>query len=140
MNWKPLFLLLTTSIVIVPFDLRYKALADVRLADEMTTGPTIDYGYLSFTKPIVSVASYARSKNSKVLFAVAITTTNQMVDKNGLVVPTALLVNCETGSGRVNFMEKLPAKNQQNYLLDAMELEITKFCQMHKKLWKHSDW
>ncbi len=135
MNWKPLFLLLSTSVVIASFDLQYKA-----SADEMTDGPTIDYGYLSFTEPTISIASYARSENSKALFAVAITTDNQIADKNGLVVPSALLVDCKEGSGRFNFMEKLPAKNKQEYTMDTLRLEIIKFCQLHKKLWKHLDW
>ena len=134
MNWKPLFLLVTTSVVIIPFDLQHKA-----LADEATIGPSIEYGYFTYVKPSVSIHSYARSKEDKTLFTVAITNQNQVVDGNGLVVPSALLVDCKDGSGRINFMEKL-SESPKEQALESLKLEITKFCQLHKKLWKHSDW
>ncbi len=74
---------------IVPFGLQHKAFADVMLKDGMTTGPNIEYGYLTFTKPIVSVTSYARSESSKVVFALAITNENEYLDKSGFVVGAA---------------------------------------------------
>ena len=65
MNWKPLFLLLSMSAVIVPFDLRFKAFADTRVKELIADGATIDYGYLTFTEPSISISSYARSNKSK---------------------------------------------------------------------------
>ena len=138
MNWKPLFLLLSTAAVIAPFDLQYKAFADTRIKELIVDGATIDYGYLTFTEPSISISSYARSSKSKTLFGVAITNKNQVVDKNGLVVPTSMLVDCKEGSAQFNFMEKSAANNKQT--IDRMEQEIIKFCQLHKQLWKHSDW
>lgn len=140
MNWKPLFLLLSTSLVIVPFGLHRKVHADAIIKDMTINNPTIDYGYFSYTEPSVSIASYARSKKSKTLFAVAVTTDNQVVDKNGLVVPTALFLDCKEGRAQVNFMEKLPVKSIQEYTVSAVRMEMTKFCQLHKEMWKHSDW
>ena len=140
MNWKPLCLFLSASAVIAPFDLHSKVYADPTFKDLTINKPSINYGYFEYTKPSVSIASYARSRESKTLFAVAITTDNQVIDKNGLVVPTALSIDCKKGSGQFNFMEKLPAGNEQEYTKDVMNLEIYKFCTMHKQTWKHSDW
>ena len=140
MNWKPLFIFLSTSIVIAPFDLHFKVHAEARIKDLTINNPTIDYGYFTYTEPSVSIASYARSMESKTLFAVAITTDNQVITKHGLVVPTALSIDCKEGTGRFNFMERLPAKTEQEYTKDVMNLEIYKFCTMHKQTWKHSDW
>ena len=140
MNWKSFLILLSASAVIVSFDLNRKVHADAIIKEVTINSPTINYGYFSYTEPSVSIASYARSKKSKTLFAVAITTDNQVIDKNGLVVPTALSIDCKKGTGRFNFMEKLPAGNEQEYTKDGINLEIYKFCTMHKQIWKHSDW
>lgn len=138
MNCKPLFLLLLTAAVIAPFDLQYKAFEDARVTNPIVTGATIDYGNFTFPEPSISISSYARSDKSKTLFAVAITNKNHIVDKNGLVVPSSMLVDCKEGSAQFNFNEKSAGINKQT--MDRMEQEVIKFCQTHKQVWKHSDW
>ena len=138
MNWKPLYLLLSTSVAIVSFNPQYKALANDVM--EMTK-PKIQYGYFKFTEPSISVVSYARSEKSNALFAVAINSGNQVIDDtNGLEVPTAMLVDCKRGRGELFFMEKQPGTITREQGLGLMRAEIEKFCTTHKQLWKHSDW
>jgi hypothetical protein len=138
MNWKPFYLLLSASVAIVSFNPQYKVLANETF--EITT-TKIQYGYFRFTEPSISVTSYARSRKSNALFAVAINSGNQVIDdSNGLEVPTPMLVDCQEGRGELFFMEKQPSNITREQGLGLMRAEIVKFCNTHKRIWKHSDW
>ena len=138
MNWKPLYLLLSASVAIASFNPQYKVLANSTVELDKTS---IKYGYFTYTKPSISVTSYARSEKSNTLFAVAINSGNQVKDDtNGFEVPTAMLVDCKRGRGELFFMEKQPGKITREQGLGLMRAEIEKFCTTHKQLWKHSDW
>ena len=137
MNWKPLCLLLSTPVAIASFNPQYKVLANEVIE---TTTAKIQYGYFTFTEPSISVVSYARSSKSNTLFSVATNSSNQIIDKNGLIVPTAMLVDCKENRGELFYMEKVPDNITRKQSLDLIRAEIGKFCSTHKRIWKHSDW
>ena len=135
MNGKLFKLLLLASLLISVFDRQYTVNANT-----VALQPSEEYGYFVFDQPTISIATYARSKHSKTLFAVAITSPRQVKDGNGLVVPTALLADCKKGTGRFNLMESLPTKNKKKITLEIMQGELMKFCSFHKQYFKHAHW
>ena len=96
--------------------------------------PTIENGNFAFTKPYLMSVSYSRSSEDKALFGLAITTKEENKDQNGLDIPTAMIMNCKTGtfSSAVYFeVEKA---------IEAAKLIAGSFCFMHKQYWSHSFW
>ena len=96
--------------------------------------PTIDNGNFEFTKPYLMSMTYSRSSEDKALFGLAITTKEQNKDRNGLGVPSAMIMNCKTGifSTALYFEVEKP--------IEAAKLIAGSFCYMHKKYWSHSVW
>ena len=58
--------------------------------------PNIRNGNFEFTKPYLMSVSYSRSSEDKALFGLAITTKEQNKDRNGLDIPSAMIMNCKT--------------------------------------------
>ena len=98
------------------------------------------FGYLFISTPEKYVFSYARAIESKTVFGVAIITPTQITAKNGLIVPSALIVDCTNVRGNFNLMQQLPAVDVKKWALDRMNRQAKTFCQSHKEFFKHSDW
>ena len=137
MTRRLLKLLLSTSFLIAAFGEYSKVLAtDVQIGGK----PREEYGYFEVDTPEKYVFSYARAPGSKTAFGVGITTPTQKMADNGLVVPTALFVDCKTKRASFNLMQELPAENVEKWSMDTMMYQATFFCQLHKKFLKHSYW
>ena len=137
MNPRLLKILLSTSFIIAAFGQYSKVFAaDVQIGGK----PTEEYGYFEVDTPEKYVFSYARAPGSKTAFGVGITTPTQKMADNGLVVPTALFVDCKTKRASFNLMQELPAENVEKWSMDTMMYQATFFCQLHKKFLKHSYW
>ena len=138
MNWKPLKLLLSTSLLIAAFGQHNEVKAEINVdIDSLTEA----YGTFLFGKTFPSIQSYARSRNSKTEFAVAFMTPNQKKDyKTGILYPSVLWVNCKDGRVQFYSMEKLPAEDKKRVGLEAVKLQAFRFCQFHKEEFKHSYW
>jgi len=96
--------------------------------------PTIRNGNFAFTKPYLMSVSYSRSSEDKALFGLAITAKEQNKDRNGLDIPTAMIMNCKTET----FSAALYFEVEE--ALEAAKLIAGSFCFMHKQYWSHSDW
>ena len=129
-------LLLSTSFLIAAFSQCNKAFAvDVQIGKASEK-----YGYLYINTPKKYVFSYARAIESKTIFGVAITTPTQIMAENGLIVPSALIVDCTNVRGNFNLMQKMPTKNVEKWALDRMNKQAKAFCQLHKEFFRHSHW
>ena len=96
MSRRLLRLLLSTSFIIAAFgEYRKVFAADVHIGGKGSK-PLEEYGYLEVDKPEKYVFSYARGPESKTAFGVGVTTPTQTMADNGLLVPTALFVDCKT--------------------------------------------
>ena len=96
--------------------------------------PNIRNGNFAFTKPYLMSVSYSRSLEDKALFGLAITTKEQNKDKNGLGMPTAMIMNCKTET----FSAALYFEAEE--AIEAAKLIAVSFCYMHKQYWSHSHW
>ena len=96
--------------------------------------PTIRNGNFAFTKPYLMSVSYSRSSEDKALFGLAITTKEQNKDRNGLDVPSAMIMNCKTGI----FSAALYFEVEE--AIEGAKLIAGSFCYMHKQYWSHSHW
>ena len=138
MNWKPLQLLLSTSLLIAAFGQRNEVNAEINVDINALTE---DYGAIRFDKSFPSLHSYAMSRNSNTEFAVAIMTPNQIKDdKTDILFPSVLWVDCKNRRAQFNSMEKLPAKDKKRVVAEAVQLQGARFCQFHKQVFKHSRW
>ena len=129
-------LLLSTSFLITASSQYNKAFA----ADVEIGKASKKYGYLFTTTPKKYVFSYARAIESKTVFGVGIVTPTQFMAENGLIVPSALIVDCTNIRGNFNLMQKLPAENVEEWVLETMSDQAKSFCQSHKEFFKHTDW
>ena len=140
MTRRLLKLLLSTSFVIAAFSQYSKVFAaDVQIGGKGSK-PREKYGYFEVDKPEKYVFSYARAPGSKTAFGVGITTPTQTMADNGLVVPTALFVDCKSKRASFNLMQELPAENAEKWAMETMIYQGTVFCQLHKMFFKHSYW
>ena len=140
MTRRPLKLLLSKSFLIAAFSQYNKFFAaDVHIGGKGSK-PLEEYGFIEVDKPEKYVFSYARAPGSKTAFGVGITTPTQAMADNGLVVPTALFVDCKSRRASFNLMQELPAENAEKWAIETMMYQGTFFCQLHKKLLKHSNW
>ena len=96
--------------------------------------PNIRNGNFAFTKPYLMSVSYSRSSEDKALFGLAITTKEQNKDKNGLGMPTAMIMNCKTDT----FSAALYFEAEE--AIESAKLIALSFCYMHKQYWSHSHW
>ena len=96
--------------------------------------PTIENGNFAFTQPYLMSVSYSRSSEDKALFGLAITTKDENKDQNGLDIPTAMIMNCKTGT----FSAALYFEVEKAIV--AAKLVAGSFCFMHKQYWSHSFW
>ena len=136
MTRRFLKLLLSTSFLIAASSHYNKAFG----ADMEIGKASRRFGYLFISKPEKYVFSYARAIESKTVFGVAIITPTQITAQNGLIVPSALIVDCTNVRGNFNLMQELPADNVKKWALDRMNTQAKTFCQSHKEFFKHSDW
>ena len=132
--------LLSTSFLIAAFSQYSKVFAiDVQIGGKPREG----YGTFVVDKPENYVFSYARAVGSKTAFGVGITTPTQMMGNNGLVVPTALFVDCKSKRMIFSLTQELPAENAENaekWSMETISYQATFFCQLHKEFFKHSYW
>ena len=134
MNWKLTKFLLSTSLIIAAFGQHNKVNAELERVD------TEKYGTFRFAKPL-SLHNYAQSRNGYTKFAVAIMTPNQFKDnETGIAWPSVIWVDCKNGLMMVNTTKKTSAQDSLRTLAEDMKLEATRFCQTHKRIWKHSRW
>ena len=96
--------------------------------------PTIDNGNFEFTKPYLMSVTYSRSSEDKALFGLGITTKEQNKDRNGLDVPSAMIMNCKTKI----FSAALYFVVEEG--IERAKLIAGSFCYMHKQYWSHSHW
>jgi len=140
MTRRLLKLLLSTSFLIAAFGEYSKVFAaDIHIGGKGSK-PLEEYGYFEVDTPEKYVFSYARAPGSKTAFGVGITTPTQKMADNGLVVPTALFVDCKSKRASFNLMQELPAENAEKWSMETMMYQGTFFCQLHKKFLKHSYW
>ena len=136
MNWKPLKSLLSTSLLVAAFGPHNEVSAQVR-----TNGVDEDTGSFIFTKPLPSLHSYAKSRNSNTEYAVAVMTPTQIKeDEVGILYPSVMWVNCKDGRMRFTSMKKPPAKDAVKALTENMQKMASSFCVFHKREFKHSYW
>ncbi|QNI55207.1 hypothetical protein SynBIOSE41_02716 [Synechococcus sp. BIOS-E4-1] len=130
-------LLLSTSFVIAAISQFAKVSAnDVQIGGK----PREEYGYFEVDQPEKYVFSYARVVGSKTAFGVGVTTPTQTMADNGLLVPTALFVDCKNLRASFNLMQELPDENAEKWSMETMTYQATFFWQIHKKFLKHSYW
>ena len=96
--------------------------------------PNIKSGNFEFTKPYLMSVSYSRSSEDQSLFGLGITTKEQINDRNGLDIPSAMIMNCKTGI----FSAALYFEVEE--AIEAAKLIAGSFCLMHKQYWSHSFW
>ena len=96
--------------------------------------PNIRNGNFEFTKPYLMSVSYSRSSEDKALFGLAITTKEQNKDRNGLDIPSAMIMNCKTD----RFSAALYFELEE--AIEGAKLIAGSFCYMHKHYWSHSHW
>ena len=96
--------------------------------------PNIKSGNFEFTKPYLMSVSYSRSSEDKALFGLGITAKEQIKDRNGLDVPSAMIMNCKTGI----FSAALYFEVEEE--VEGAKLIAGSFCYMHKQFWSHSHW
>ena len=96
--------------------------------------PSIEHGGFYFADPPLSM-SYAMSRTDAAEFALAVTTSNQVMTKNGLELATAIFVNCESG----HYTAALGLHLNQNSQ-EAIESMAMNFCSFHKQSFSHSLW
>ena len=96
--------------------------------------PTIDNGNFEFTKPYLMSVTYSRSSEDKALFGLAITTKEQNKDRNGLDIPSAMIMNCKTDTFSAALYFELEEA------IEGAKLIAGSFCYMHKQYWSHSHW
>ena len=129
-------LLLSTSFLIAAFSQYNKAFA----ADVELGKASEKFGYLYINKPKKYVLSYARAIENKTVFGVGIITPTQIMAENGLIVPSALIIDCTNVRGNFNLMQEQPAENVEEWALERMNEQAKTFCQSHKEFFKHSHW
>ena len=128
--------LVSTAFAIAAFSQYNKVFADV-----LQTGtPTETFGYFVVDKNGKFVYSYARVIGSKTGFGVAITAPTQIIADNGLVVPTALFIDCKNMRANFNFAQELPVENFNKWAIKAINYQATFFCDTHKNYFEHSHW
>ena len=96
--------------------------------------PNISNGNFEFTKPYLMSVSYSRSSEDKALFGLAITTKEQNKDRNGLDIPSAMIMNCKTDTFSAALYFELEEA------IEGAKLIAGSFCYMHKQYWSHSHW
>ena len=134
MYWKLTKFLLSTSLIIAAFGQHNKVNA------ELETVHTEKSGTFRFAKPL-SLHNYAQSRNGYTKFAVAIMTPNQLKDyETGIAWPSVIWVDCKNGLFMANTTKKTSAQDSLRTLAEDIKLEGTRFCQTHKRIWKHSRW
>jgi len=140
MTRRFLKLLLSTYFIITAFGQYSKIFAaDVQIGGKGSK-PLEPYGYFEVDEPEKYIFSYARVPGSKTEFGVGITTPTQTMSNNGLVVPTALFVDCKSKNASFNQMQGLPAENVEKWVLETMMFQGLIFCSLHKSFFKHSYW
>ena len=136
MTRRLLKLMLSTSFLIAAFSQYNKA-----FAAEVQIGKAVEkFGYLYVDSPKKYVFSYARAIESKTVFGVGIVTPTQITAENGLLVPSALIIDCTDVRGNFNLMQEMPAENVEKWALERMNNQAKAFCQLHKQFFKHSHW
>ena len=128
--------LVSTAFAIAAFSQYSKVFADVLQAGT----PAETFGYFVVDKNGKYVYSYARVIGSKTGFGVAITAPSQIIADNGLVVPTALFIDCKNMRANFNFTQELPAENFKEWTMEAVSYQATFFCDTHKYYFEHLHW
>ena len=96
--------------------------------------PSTRSGNFEFTKPYLMSLTYSRSSEDKALFGLAITTKEQNKDRNGLDIPSAMIMNCKTDTFSAALYFELEEA------IEGAKLIAGSFCYMHKQYWSHSHW
>ena len=130
MNWKPLKLLLSTTLLVAAFGYHNEVNAEL-----VKRGHTKEYGTFVFNKTMPSLHSYSMSRNGNTEFAVAIMTPNQVKhDEIGIQYPSAMQVHCKDGRIRINTMKKPPAQDAARVLTENMQFQGVRFYALHKQM------
>jgi len=62
------------------------------------------------------------------------------MSNNGLVVPTALFIDCKSNNASFNQMQEPPDENVEKWTLETMMFQGLIFCSLHKSFFEHSYW